>query len=225
MNVAEVFDEFSQNSYTENISKWVPYYYEMLGSVGNIEITKSDVRKILDIGCGNGNLTKILLEKFSEAEFVLLDASELMLEESKKRFSGRNFNYLNSYFQEAELGRNQIDLAVAVLSLHHLNQKDKMSFYEKVFNALTPGGKFVFSDLCIDKLNPEHDKMLSSWKEVSTSKGTTKDDWEWVMNHYSNFDFPSSLEFHEQALKAAGFSDVSVVWQREKYWTTLISTK
>ncbi len=40
-------------------------------------------KKILDLGCGTGNVTKIISEKWQDAEVIGLDSSEQMLEKAK----------------------------------------------------------------------------------------------------------------------------------------------
>ena len=49
------------------------------------ELITSDVRSVLDLGCGNGRLMAIALEQSPEATAVGLDFSEPMLEPARAR--------------------------------------------------------------------------------------------------------------------------------------------
>jgi len=50
------------------------------------------VRKAIDMGCGPGNSTQLIVERFPEAEVVGLDSSPAMLEEARKRLPGLRFD-------------------------------------------------------------------------------------------------------------------------------------
>ena len=97
--LADEFDRFSDN-YTEDIIRIVPHYLRLLSSHSKCLPDNFCAAKILDLGCGNGNVTALLLEKFPDAEYTLLDASPDMLAICRERFSGINMNCVRSYFRD-----------------------------------------------------------------------------------------------------------------------------
>lgn len=48
-------------------------------------------RHIVDLGCGNGNSTQLLLERFPQSQLIGLDNSEAMLASARKRLPGVPF--------------------------------------------------------------------------------------------------------------------------------------
>ena len=59
-NIAEEFNEFSKN-YTNDMIRCVPYYLDLLSDCTRYLPKKFSPENILDLGCGNGNITSKLL--------------------------------------------------------------------------------------------------------------------------------------------------------------------
>jgi malonyl-CoA O-methyltransferase len=61
-----------------------------------IELTEPEDRcaKILDIGCGTGNYTRLLRDKFPSAKIKALDISERMINIAKRKLSGSGVEFI-----------------------------------------------------------------------------------------------------------------------------------
>ena len=125
--LADEFDRFSDN-YTEDIIRIVPHYLRLLSSHSKCLPDNFCAATILDLGCGNGNVTALLLEKFPDAEYTLLDASPDMLAICRERFSGINMNCVRSYFRDYTFPEDYFDLIAANFSLHHLDSGKNSGF-------------------------------------------------------------------------------------------------
>lgn len=113
--------------------------------------TTPNPKSILDIGCGAGNYSLKLLEKFGQADVTLIDLSRPMLDRASERVgeatAGRVQN-IQADIREAALGAAQYDVVVAASVLHHLRTDDEWAdVCTKIYNALTPGGSFWIFDL------------------------------------------------------------------------------
>ena len=225
MNVATEFDKISK-TYTADISRWVPNYKKMISGVVSYLPSDFFPHRILDLGCGNGNVTALLIQQFPHAEVVIVDASANMLEECQQRFQHYpDIRYQQAYFQELELPKETFDLVVSGIALHHLNAQEKSAFFPKVLEWLRPGGCFSFCDLMIDKEDePFHSEHLALWEQQAKENGTSDEEWQWLMDHYNQYDHPSGVENQIRWLQEAGFSKSVVSW-RLIGWTNIVAFK
>ena len=221
MSLTQEFNAW-QDGYTEKILRWVPHYEQLLGSVADCLPPGFAPKRILDLGCGNGNGTALLMSRFPDAQFTLLDASDEMIAACRERFLDRpDTNYLQCFFQEADFPAASFDLVVAVLALHHLPGPEKQALFPRICHWLMPGGILTYSDLFADKTAPDYaHTVIASWQDWALSHGTPESEWECLMDHHSKYDFPDALDEQENWLKNAGFATVQTVWQGG-YWANV----
>jgi ubiquinone/menaquinone biosynthesis C-methylase UbiE len=221
--IADEFNEFSKN-YTEDMVRCVPYYLELLESF-KISLPQSfHPKNILDLGCGNGNVTHTLAQLFPEAHYTLIDASQDMLDLCKQRFKSNNINYHNVYFNDFSFKEAGYDLVVAGFSLHHCDTEEKKNIYKKIYHGLKNGGIFACSDLMIDKSEKAHQALLNYWEAYVSKSFPDGKKWSWLKEHYQEFDKPESITKHVQLLKEAGFKYYNFN-MNDHYWGHFKATK
>ncbi len=98
---------------------------------------------ILDLGCGTGELTRLLAKQAQNV--VAIDLSPKTIEIAKQRSQ----DYTNLDFQVAdilkwEFPREHFDAIVSIAALHHVPVKKLLPHLK---TALIPGGKLVILDL------------------------------------------------------------------------------
>ena len=99
--------------------------------------------RILDLGCGDGRLLALVLERFPQASGIAIDFSPAMLERARRRFADDE----RVEVREHNLDRRLPDLgkfaaAVSSFAIHHLTHERKRTLYGEVFALLLPGGVF-----------------------------------------------------------------------------------
>ena len=206
-NISDEFGEFSKN-YTNDMIGCVPYYLELIESFVESLPKNFQPKTILDLGCGNGNITARLLELFPNAGYVLLDASPQMLALCNERFKNKNSTYIESYFQNYTFKENYFDLIVAGFSLHHCNSKEKENLFRSIFKSLKKGGLFSFSDLMISKTHVKHPEFLKTWKVFVDTNFPDGKKWKWLKEHYDEFDKPDDFDKQLKWLRKAGFMTI-----------------
>lgn len=108
-------------------------------------LTLSGSEKILDIGCGTGQLEKSLLEKWPNLHILGIDLSEDMLSLAEKRIGSKpNVSFKQGDFLETSLEENSFDVAFSLSNLHYFS--NPLSVFEKVKRVLKPGGLFIIVD-------------------------------------------------------------------------------
>lgn len=222
-NISLEFDEFSKD-YTQDMIKCVPYYLQLIDGFKSFKPAHFYPEKILDLGCGNGNVSAKLLEAFPEASYSLVDASREMLQLCKKRFEDFDFSFHQSYFSEFDFQTEYFDLIVAGFSLHHCDDHEKQSMFKDIYRSLKNGGIFSYSDLMIDKADPKHRKLLKNWKAFVCNHYPDENKWNWIMQHYDEFDKPSDFKKQLKWLQQAGFETIEIPF-RQGYWTFMQALK
>ena len=222
-DIGQVFNELSKE-YTDFMDRALPYYRTLIGFGKDIDQNNLP-EQILDLGCGNGNVTAMLLPWAKKATFTLVDASREMLEQCEKRFLNREkFITVNTFFQDLELQPDSFDLVTAGLCLHHLKSAEKREIFSSIYKWLKPGGIFLYSDLMTDKYASDHEINMTRWEKKARSQGTTDAEWDYIIDHYKKYDFPDDYRKQMQWIKEAGFSEVKMAWQ-EDYWCKLKAVK
>jgi SAM-dependent methyltransferase len=132
-----------------------------------IEAAGVAVTAVLDLGCGDGILGQLVLDRYPAAQGVFLDFSAPMLAAAAKRLA----SYDNVTLIEADYGRQGweaalpdlrgfpktseiFDVIVSGYSIHHQPDERKRELYAELFNLLRPGGIFI---------NIEHVVSHSAW--------------------------------------------------------------
>ncbi len=110
------------------------------------KIDFSNIKNILDYGCGTGLIAFNLVEKNNEV--LGLDNSYGMIEEFNKKVKEKNLSNIKAKkhnILEEDLPKNSFDLIVISMSLHHIEDIDM--FFKKSFEALKNGGYICVNDL------------------------------------------------------------------------------
>ncbi len=222
-NIAEEFDAFSKN-YREDMITVVPHYEALLSAFLQAVPADRHIDSVLDVGCGNGIVTDLLLTRYADAHYTLLDASKEMLDICRKRFAQYQVDYVQSYFSDYAFPESSYDLVVAGFSLHHCHADEKQQLYQKIHQSLQSGGCLVMSDLFISKSDEDHPALLEEWKSHTLSHDATGEKWAWLSEHYDAFDSPDNLQDVSVWLQQAGFSKIDIVWQ-QGHWINLKATK
>ena len=119
------------------------------------------VQRVLDLGCGDGVLAAAIAQRVPQAEVVLADFSEPMLEAARKRFAvtGTPARFVLADYGVPSWTRSvaewsPYDAIVSGYSIHHQTDERKVEVYREIFGLLAPGGVFV---------NVEHVSSPTEW--------------------------------------------------------------
>ena len=88
MSIKSVFDKAAQ-SYDQARRQLVPCFDDLYGTALDlIPFATDSAIRVLDLGAGTGLLSAFIAETFPHAHLTLVDISEGMLDQARKRFSG-----------------------------------------------------------------------------------------------------------------------------------------
>jgi tRNA (cmo5U34)-methyltransferase len=209
-NEAAIFDKL--------FFKVVPHYEEMLQAlVDALPFRKKDRLKILDLGCGTGNLTQKLISVYSLAHITCIDMAENMLKMAKAKFKGdprvdfwrgdiRDFDYRKKY-----------DAILGSLVLHHVEGKEKPRFYRKLSKALSKGGIFLNIDIFHASSDYLQKRYIDRWKTFMKTSGLPmKKVREMIARHHKE-DRPVAFEEELSIMRHSGFKHIEVILKRYNF--------
>ena len=120
--------------------------------------------KILDAGCGIGELCLELSLKYPSAEITGIDPSSKMIERAKQGFSSKNIKYICGHTEN--LRENQLfDLIVSTNAFPYV--EDKPKFLSELKTRLKPGGRIL---LLFSNKNNFYDACWLTIIKLTTSK-------------------------------------------------------
>ena len=93
-------------------------------------------KRIIDIGCGPGNSTMVLKNRWPDAEIIGLDSSETMLEKATQ--ISDEIKWLHADTSQDLSGLGQLDIVFSNAAVHHMpNKRDVLT---RFFAMLNQGG-------------------------------------------------------------------------------------
>lgn len=192
----------------------VPFYNNMIGSIAYaIPFNNSMHIKVADLGCGTGNVSKNIKERFPNAKIVCIDLAEKMIEMAEIKLSEYgNITYHVGDFRDFKFDED-FDAVVSSLALHHLTNENKKRFYLQIYHALRPGGVFYNADSVLGASDRLNDIYMEKWKEyMNRNISMGKIESKWLPKHEEE-DIPAKLVDQVDWLRDIGFRDVDVIWK------------
>jgi len=223
VDVDAFYDSISK-SYTISIQRCVPQYNEMLKSLFIYINPDFSPKTILELGCGTGNLTQLIRNRYPDAAITAVDISAECINECKSRIPDENIKYVQSDFKAIRFPRNSFDLVLSSISIHHLRDKDKEELFRNLFSYQTQGGVLSFCDQLRGETDFIYLKNIELWKNFALAHNEGKDEWNMWMKHQHEHDYHSTLANHLQWIRGAGYKLVECT-RKHLLWTTIYAEK
>lgn len=173
-----------------------------------------NAKMVLDIGCGAGNYTLMMLSKVPDLNCTLVDLSLPMLDKAYERVSAEtngNVEIKQGDIREVDLEENSFDIILAGAVLHHLrDDQDWETTFAKIFRLLKPGGCFMISDLITqdtDLLNEYTWQRYGEYLEGIGGAEYRKN----VFDYIAKEDTPRSMNYQLDLMKKTGFKSVEIL--------------
>jgi SAM-dependent methyltransferase len=153
--------------------------------------------RILDLGCGDGRLTALLLAEYPDSTALLVDLSDTMLDAARDRFAGDDrVAFLQHRLDDPLAVDGPFAAVVSSLAIHHVTDERKESLYAECAGLLAPGGVFENLEIVASPTQELHDR----WRDEMGARDDPSDRLR---------DMASQLRW----LDAAGLRNVDCIWK------------
>ncbi|MBT3319709.1 MAG: class I SAM-dependent methyltransferase [Clostridia bacterium] len=153
--------------YVENRRASFPYSIDqILVMLKLLHYNEKRISSFIDLGTGDGILAQLILQQYKEAYAYLLDFSQPMLDEAKKKMVKHkdNMQIINGDLSSPDWQKQifktldeKVDAVVSGYTIHHLTHERKFELYSEIYSRLSDNGMFI---------NLEHVSSRSPWGEM-----------------------------------------------------------
>lgn len=205
------------NEYDKNRKKFLPCFDDFYINATKLIISNiAEPKRILDLGAGTGLLSYFWMQHYPTSEYVLVDIADEMLDVARKRFNDKNnvsyqvLNYVN------ELPKGRFDVVASALSVHHLENEDKLNLFARIYDILPSNGLFVnYDQFCAGQ--PEMNNWFDLyWESQLANSGLTDHDIE-LWRFRRKLDRECSVEQETEMLYKSKFKVVKCIYSYHKF--------
>jgi tRNA (cmo5U34)-methyltransferase len=170
------------------------------GTAVFVELLPEPVRRVMDLGTGDGRLLDLVLTAHPGASGIGLDLNAEMLARARERFADDDRVVIVEHDLDDPLPDDgPFDAIVSSFAIHHVIDERKRSLYAECFDRLRPGGAFLNLEHVASPTVELHDAFLA---ELGIAPAD---------------DDPSNLlapvEDQLRWLRDAGYADVDCHWK------------
>jgi tRNA (cmo5U34)-methyltransferase len=199
---------------------------------------------IVDLGGGSGKLMERILERWPQAQGIVVDQSEPFLALAERRLArfGERAKCVLARLQ-SEWGQQLPPNAAAIVSMsaiHHLEPTEKATLYQRCFDLLAAGGVLLNGDEVRAESDADYLATLKNWADHMRREmtgGTIPAAFHdalhgWIDRNVTKFgqakksgdDCHETIATQLDYFRTAGFAMADCPWQQD-LWAVLRGTK
>ena len=216
MNIEQQFNRVAKE-YDANRRKFIPCFDDYYIKTTDFLVSgMAKPKRFIDLGTGTGLLTYYWYQRCPETEYLLVDIADEMLNIARERFSGiDNISYAVWDYSNG-LPSGDFDVIASALSIHHLENAEKMRLFADIYDKLPSGGMFVnYDQFCAgnEEMNVRYD---SYWENQLLISGLTENDIS-LWKERRKLDKECSVNEETDMLCGCGFKTVNCVYSCRKF--------
>ncbi|MEN9216374.1 MAG: class I SAM-dependent methyltransferase [Gloeomargarita sp. HHBFW_bins_162] len=194
----------------------LPHYDDLLTALSLC--VPPTAQRVLDLGCGTGNLSARILHRLPALHIVAMDYSPEMLNHAQQKLPPHQTTLIPGDFGAWALDPQAfpaiapVDACVSSLAIHHLTDAMKGQLFRQIFAHLRPGGCFWNADPVLAP-HPLHADLYQRVRQEMKPAEPVPERGIVAPYGHSSQDQLATLAVQLELLKSAGFIAVGAVWQ------------
>ena len=207
--------EFNQevtDCFDEMLERSIPGYKDMRELVTRLGCRYLQANtSVMDIGCSSGNAIAPFIRKFGyEYKYILLDTSEPMIEECKKRLG-----YVDARIYDITKGLpdTKSSLILSILTLQFTPIEYRQKIVKEVYDRLVQGGAFIVVEKVLGNTEDIDSVFVDEYYQIKAENSYTQEQIAAKRKSLEGVLVPITAEWNEQMLKNTGFSKIDCFWR------------
>lgn len=156
-------------------SDMVPGRGEMLALIAALTASRAGARpRVMDVGCGHGDVTAEILKAAPGASVTMIDYSEEMLRRAAERFAGDpRVSLVKQDLTRGlptGLAEEPFDVVASCFTFHNIDPSHRVALYGEIRAALRPGGLLLNADRFRGESSAMADWEFDAWIDWMTTR-------------------------------------------------------
>ena len=206
----------------------IPHREELQNNISTVikeefQSKSVDEIKVLEIGCGTGYTTSIILDADNRTRIVAVDNDEEMLEKAKEVLENKRVELIEEDALEflKKQSSDSFDVCASAFTLHNFTSDYREKVLQEMYRVLRPGGIFVNADKYALDDESKHKEALS-WQlqqfKDKFSEINRIDLIEKWTSHYVRDDQPEIIMKESESITSMskiGFQEIKIVFRKK----------
>ncbi|MCX6579435.1 MAG: class I SAM-dependent methyltransferase [Candidatus Aminicenantes bacterium] len=155
--------------YDQTINSYVMHYEEMMNAIFN-ELPNENL-KVLEMGCGSGNLTKKISEK-RNLKITGVDISERLIANAQKKLdSDSRLDLRVGNILEVDLQSTEFDYIISFLFIHELYPDQREELIKKIKVWSKKKTKIIIGDIFNIEEPDKREECILEWYNWMVNRG------------------------------------------------------
>ncbi len=198
--------------YDNNIKYLLLDYDKILDcAVKQIKKREQEHFKILDLGCGTGNLTQKIRNAYPNADIFAIDFSDDMLNIAKSK-NIENVKYINAdIFSLDTIHIPFFDVIISSYVFHNFHSfEEHINMSKKVYNHLNVNGQFIIADIIDVNDSYKRKYFRESLINLMRTHGLNNEEIIKWLGVLEIEDSPLTIEQNLTLMKSSGFENTNI---------------
>ena len=192
------------DDYDEIALKAVPYPEAFYGTV--LDFIYPEDKKILELACGTGMLTEMIVNKCPGAEVTCIDMDARMIEKAGKKPALSSVKFIEGDMRDCS--GSGYDVVVVTQAIFFIGDSDRKQLIGKIYGMLNEGGRFISGDMFAPGTEFEKNLYKKNWIDLMVSNGLSLSGAKDMIEPLDDFCGQNTIESFSSALGEAGFTRV-----------------